>query len=460
MYEGESEFHSELNGAQAFAYEVKQGSAVIWRCFSRCMSLPGRQKIVGGTDVPKKQTGAASEDDTKVVIPEQIDGYPVTELAPYAFSAHMEERTLQQGIRTGKIRIYRPEWYSFARTCVEGTSEKNTPEKNTFSDQEEDIGESYLSGMTALCGEQLEEIFLPETVRRVGRYCFYDCSNLHRITFCGTLADWGSGVFTRCHQVRELCVSTDAEGRSHLKDVLDELPEELLVEYRMPGVAKQNNGTSSAEEETAEEKTAGAQMAAPIPKKVCERAFLVFPEFYEEGVENTPARILETHVHGSGISYRNCFQGRKFDFVQYDALFFQARAMESSEVVMQMVTGRLWHPLGLTEKARLQYQTYVFAHAKEFGDWLIARREMDGVRWLVELYKESDSNNQNLSLKEESGAEYSQISEGRNDAVISRNVLLTYMTERASALHYTEAVSYLMDAQRGSVVRKRKRLEL
>lgn len=36
-------------------------------------------------------------------------------------------------------------------------------------------------------------------------------------------------------------------------------------------------------------------------------ARLVFPEFFEEAVENTPARILETHTHGSGMWYRNCF---------------------------------------------------------------------------------------------------------------------------------------------------------
>lgn len=60
-------------------------------------------------------------------------------------------------------------------------------------------------------------------------------------------------------------------------------------------------------------------------------ARLMFPEFYEEGVENTPARILETHVHGSGILYRNCFQGRKIDFYQYDNAFPHAMAQESGE---------------------------------------------------------------------------------------------------------------------------------
>ena len=48
---------------QAFAYERKGNSAVIRRCFSR---------------------------DTKAAVPGMIDGLPVTELAPYAFSAHLD----------------------------------------------------------------------------------------------------------------------------------------------------------------------------------------------------------------------------------------------------------------------------------------------------------------------------------------------------------------------------------
>ena len=55
---------------QAFAYERKGNSAVIRRCFSR---------------------------DTKAAVPGMIDGLPVTELAPYAFSAHLD----QQHARTG-----------------------------------------------------------------------------------------------------------------------------------------------------------------------------------------------------------------------------------------------------------------------------------------------------------------------------------------------------------------------
>lgn len=41
---------------------------------------------------------------------------------------------------------------------------------------------------------------------------------------------------------------------------------------------------------------------------------LLFPEHYEEAVENTPARILETHHHGAGGYYRQCFYNRELDY--------------------------------------------------------------------------------------------------------------------------------------------------
>ena len=132
--------------------------------------------------------------------------------------------------------------------------------------------------------------------------------------------------------MENMCVYTDPNGKSYLKDVLDELPESLRVQYFQ-------------------------QKDPEGGKEQFEEAHLVFPEFYEEGVENTPARILETHVHGSGISYRNSFQSRKFDFYQYDLLFPYAEALESPKLVADLVLGRLRWPLGLTQKAKEQYET-------------------------------------------------------------------------------------------------------
>ena len=335
---------------QSFAYERKEDSAVIWRCFSH---------------------------DSAAEIPEQIDGYRVAEIAPYAFSAHMDESVLNKKLEQGEIHIFVPE----ALTAFAGT-------------------------WKPLCGSALEEIVLPKTVKKVGRYCFYDCSNLRRITFSGELSDWGSGVFTRCHQIHELQVSVDQEGKSYLKDVLDELPEEVRVEY----YCRDKNGREAL-------------------------ARLIFPEFYEEGVENTPARILETHVHGSGISYRNCFQERKLDFAQYDMLFPYARAWERSEMAAALAAGRLRFPVGLGDKAKKQYESYVIENSREIGTSFLDQRDLEGLRWLLEE-----------QLSRCGGKE--------------REKLLDDLTKYAAGLKYPEAAGYLMNCRRSKDRAPRRRMEL
>ena len=63
-------------------------------------------------------------------------------------------------------------------------------------------------------------------------------------------------------------------------------------------------------------------------------AKLIFPEYFEEAVENTPARILVTKTHGSGMWYRNCIVKNELQFDQYDKRFAWAVENEQEEVVV------------------------------------------------------------------------------------------------------------------------------
>ena len=345
---------TELRSEQSFAYEIRRNSAVIWRCFSR---------------------------DTRAEIPPFLDGYPVTEIAPYGFSAHMEQRTLEKAMEEGRVKLY--------------LSPFLVSEFGNCSCREQTVQLVKDGKLPVLCGNSLEEISFPESVHRVGRYCFYNCSGLKTLEFSGGVSDWGSGVFTGCHQVNKMTVFSGEDGKTYLKDVLDEVREELEVEL------------------------------------ICgdRKAVLMFPEFYEEGVENTPARILETHVHGSGIFYRNCFRDRIFDFRQYDLLFPHAKALESPRLLARLTMGRLRHPVGLLPEAEKQYVSYVKDHEEEIGRYLLEQRDMEGIRWLLFLEDNSEQ-------------------------------LLEFMTEEAARLQYGEALSYLMNCGRSRKKTKRRRLEL
>ena len=132
-------------------------------------------------------------------------------------------------------------------------------------------------GEPELCGSRVEEIILPDTIRKVGAYGFYNCSGLKRLSCSSAVEDWGAGVFTGCTGLRCLDIRV-AEGRkSCFKDILSELHQTLSVNYRS------SSGTLLAK--------------------------LIFPEFFEESVENTPARIIMREMHGCGHMYRYCFDG-------------------------------------------------------------------------------------------------------------------------------------------------------
>ncbi|MCD8337168.1 MAG: leucine-rich repeat domain-containing protein [Lachnospiraceae bacterium] len=295
--------------SQLFAYEKKGDSAVILRCFSH---------------------------DGNVRIPEKIDGLPVRELAPYAFSSHMDERELTDAFHRGDLRIASPEPVTMQRS-----------------------GDNWkLDNLPAVSGERLESVILPQTMGRVGRYCFYDCARLKRLEFPGALYDWGSGAFSGCHRIETLCVYVKPDGASGLKQVLDELPESLDVEF----CTEDADGLGQ--------------------KRMYAR--LAFPEFYEEGVENTPARILETHVHGTGILYRNCFQGKKFDFAQYDVLFPHAQAQEEMSLLIRLVLGRLRVPYHMEQRARKAYETFIRENAFPFGRYFLDSKDEEGLRWFLE----------------------------------------------------------------------------
>ncbi len=488
--------------AQSFAYEVKGDSAVILRCFSR---------------------------DVKAEIPEQIEGCPVTEIGAYAFSAHFEEEKLEKEILAGRVKLYVPEMLNADFVCgkevsvlegdAAGQRDRNKPSQGQDGDRSgktafpsalcgERSGQITFppalrgdsSGKVAfppaLCGDRLEEIVLPVTIRRVGRYCFYNCGNLRRIEFHGELSDWGSGAFTGCHGVRSLRVYTDADGRTHLKDVLDELREELEVEY-FTGVADRSwlegQPESTADEETMmehrkesgnEDRTVETVLYGQGWEQIgnhSESGFarLIFPEFYEEGVENTPARILENHVHGSGILYRNCFRGRALDFAQYDALFPHAKAWESGELVLRMALARLRAGKGLTQKAKEQYEQYLTEHAAEAGRWLLGQKDLEGVRFLLRLAERNGNDGDSAG------------NGGRKDGVVGRTdgktpgilgktdgrmtgvpgqtdqrtpgALVQTLLKEASRMQYMEAVSFLMEyghADRAERPARRRRLEL
>ena len=239
--------------------------------------------------------------DTIVELPDMLEGFPVTELGAYIFSDH-----------------------------IDSTELKMMQEKENFC-TEYDKATRPEDDMPQAAGNRVEEICLPRQLRKIGRYAFYNCFHLKKLTFYGKMQDLGAGALTGCHRMEQIAVETDEKGESSLRDFLTELPETLCVDITIDG----------------------------------EYGRFWFPEFFEEGVENTPARILENHVHGSGIRYRNSFVHKKINTLEYDRLFPYAVAWEQERIVLNLALDRILYPVSMTDEAKEKYLIYIKEHIQQ-----------------------------------------------------------------------------------------------
>lgn len=271
--------------------------------------------------------------DPKVALPERIAGLPVRSVAGYAFSARKQEE------------------------------ETDVAEYET-EDEFLAVGESHL-----LAGNEIEEIVFPDTVEEIGRYIFYGCKNLLRLEFSDSLTRIGSGAFTGCGKLSGLKVHLYQGKKSCVKEILGELWQRIDVTFceRM-----------SEDENTLITGRGDKKMG------VLKVGRLVFPEHYEEAVENTPARILFTQHHGTGNNYRQCFYERELDYRKYDSLFPLAAAQDSVDVLADLVFCRLECGQELTEKNRQMYEMYIRENLSPITKYLL---EQDRRKW-IELISE------------------------------------------------------------------------
>lgn len=221
--------------------------------------------------------------------------------------------------------------------------------------QDEEIWLSPCADLAAdrhkICGSEVTMVWLPVKVREIGRYAFYRCRNLKKLILTDSLPEIGGGALTGC-RISEAQIHFYDGRQSCLKSILDEIRYELRADLRY-----EDSG---------------------------ERVRVLFPEHYEEAVENTPARLLVTHHHGAGGYYRQCFYDRELDYKKYDETFFRARAEEEPETTAELVLCRLRYPHGLSREAEQIYEAYVKAHMADVAAVLIRTEDMDGLRFLMQ----------------------------------------------------------------------------
>lgn len=229
-----------------------------------------------------------------------------------------------------------------------------------FSDRDESWEELYengalcsvgekLPGQYMLAGEAVESVVLPDTVRAIGKYVFYGCKCLTALAFSNKLTNIGTGCFNLCGSAMHITVRMNSGNQSCVKEILDELWQRVDVTLiYVDG----------------------------------ESAKLVFPEHYEEARENTPARMLYTHHHGSGNNYRQCFYNREMDFRKYDELFAVGKVYDRLPVLADLVFFRLLHPVRLRAEAEQAYRKFVAEREEELAVYLTEQEWIQACEWM------------------------------------------------------------------------------
>lgn len=218
-------------------------------------------------------------------------------------------------------------------------------------------------GAYALSGSEVEEVYLPSKLRKIGAYAFYNCERLRKLSCSSRVNDLGTGVFAGARGVEELDFTLFEGEKSCLKDLLSELRQTLRVRIVEKKAEERETAGSGANEEGI-----GAEALGKTGRR---EARLIFPEYFEESVENTPARILFIETHGCGHRYRYCFVNRQFQYKDYDGLFPHVKVQEPERLVTELALGRLMYPYGLTERNRQMYLEYAAEHWLEAGRLLI-----------------------------------------------------------------------------------------
>lgn len=252
----------------------------------------------------------------------------------------------------------------------------------------------------------IEEIELLDGITGVGNYTFYGCGKLKKLSFTDSVKSIGGGSFTGCSALREIHLLMDADAKSCLKDVISETFHEVYVTVYL--------------------------------RDQKQYLKLIFPEYYEEGVENTPARILETHFHGSGYRYRQCFTDKRLDLKRYDDLFEVAVIYEKKEIVIPMAVGRILYPFALADKSRERYLDYLKDHILEVAEFYLNGRE------------KPETIDENWYEVFTCILEYGDWKEEQLDHCI----------KTAAALRQTEAVSFFMDKKQKKFAPAKKMFDL
>ncbi|SFP92555.1 Leucine rich repeat-containing protein [Oscillibacter sp. PC13] len=199
---------------------------------------------------------------------------------------------------------------------------------------------------------KLQELWLPDSLERVGDYAFFNCRQLKRLHLRDTVRYWGGGALMNCRVLDTFDLACTGQEGELLAYFAGELPAELDVTLTEP------DG---------------------------ETVRLIFPEYQEIYEENCPAHHFDYNISGAGYAYHHCFYQKKLNLKTYDELWRPMLGMEHDpDCALRLAFYRLRMPRDLEAGAEADYLSYLRSHTAEAAEWLLRERDTAGLQFLLQ----------------------------------------------------------------------------
>lgn len=199
--------------------------------------------------------------------------------------------------------------------------------------------------------QAIEQVVLPDTVRAIGSYAFYNCYHLKRLEIPVGVQEIGHGALMNCSEFSELVLDGNAEGHTCLQEMLGQTSGEVQVGLRLP---------------------AG-------------EVRLLFPSYQEQWEDLAPAHIFQRRIEGTGYPYRQCFQNGVLSLGQYDMTFERLMRIQDYETAVRVGLNRLRWSVGVSAMARETYEDCLRTHADVAARILIEAHDTQGIHALLRM---------------------------------------------------------------------------
>ena len=286
------------------------------------------------------------------VLPGAVPGpeggeWPITELGDYCFSEKPRglpgpEKTCRyEQTEDGTLRLTR----AFGREVGGRARYSFDFDAPAASAQDDDLH--------PVCGNFLEEVSLPDSLRVVGSCAFYNCRKLRRLSAGAGELTMGSDVFLNCFALEDLIVRAAPEQPTGLFALVGSITEAVRALFWPVGEASPQAG-------------------------------LWYPAYWED-IEETPAHILLHTFSGQGYHYRQCFLENRLLPAEYDAIFPQGHDADDAAVMAMLCFDRLRWPWQLSAAAQGAYRDFLKANTGRVLTRLLKAQDMEDIKALLAL---------------------------------------------------------------------------